>query len=130
MDAFHRLSQLSSTVKERVSSVWRSALLQFERGLQWLKPGRRKLWAAGISSALVRRARGCAGLAQRAAARFRGGRRHRRYPDGRAERHKIMALAQARQIDAVLVTDTPSCSLMRRSRRRLSQKRRCRYQRR
>jgi Pentapeptide repeats (8 copies)/Protein of unknown function (DUF2934) len=35
MDAYHRLSQLSSTVKERASSVWQAAV---ERGLQWLVP--------------------------------------------------------------------------------------------
>jgi hypothetical protein len=38
MDAFHRLSQLSSTLKERASSVWTSAKRQLQRGLQWLGP--------------------------------------------------------------------------------------------
>jgi hypothetical protein len=32
MDAFTRLSKLGSTVKGRASSVWKSALLQVERG--------------------------------------------------------------------------------------------------
>jgi hypothetical protein len=36
MHAFHRLSQLRSTVKERASPVWKSAKRQFQHGLQWL----------------------------------------------------------------------------------------------
>ena len=38
MDAFRRLSQLGSTVKERVSPVWKSAGLQFGRKLPKLGP--------------------------------------------------------------------------------------------
>jgi hypothetical protein len=37
MDAFHRLSQLRSAMKERASSVWKSAILHYERGARWLR---------------------------------------------------------------------------------------------
>ena len=37
MNAFDRLSQLSSTVKERALSIWKSANCQVERRLQWLR---------------------------------------------------------------------------------------------
>jgi hypothetical protein len=37
MNAFHLLSRLGSTVKERALLICESAALQFERGLQWLK---------------------------------------------------------------------------------------------
>jgi hypothetical protein len=36
MDAFHRLSRFSSIVKERASSVWKSAAVQLARCRQWL----------------------------------------------------------------------------------------------
>jgi hypothetical protein len=36
MNAFHHLSRLGSTVKERASPICESAVLQSERGLQWL----------------------------------------------------------------------------------------------
>jgi hypothetical protein len=52
MDAFRRLSQLSSKVKEGASPVWGSARRQFKRGLQWLEPGRRKLWEVGAGIVL------------------------------------------------------------------------------
>jgi uncharacterized protein YjbI with pentapeptide repeats len=41
MNAFHRLSRFGGTVKKRASPVWKSAKLQFERGLQWLRRKRR-----------------------------------------------------------------------------------------
>ena len=54
MDAFHRLLRLSSTVKERVSWVWKSAVLQSKRGRQWLMARRRMMfWAAGISIVVI-----------------------------------------------------------------------------
>ncbi len=54
MDAFHRLSVLSSNVKERAAPVWKSGVLQFERGLQWLKLRPQAVFfAAGMSIALL-----------------------------------------------------------------------------
>jgi uncharacterized protein YjbI with pentapeptide repeats len=50
--AFHHLSQLGSTVKEHALPVWKSAMVHFARGRQWLMPNRRMVfWAAGISIA-------------------------------------------------------------------------------
>jgi hypothetical protein len=50
MDAFRRLSQLSSTVKERASPIWKSAVVHLAHGRQWLMPRRRMMfWVAGIS---------------------------------------------------------------------------------
>jgi uncharacterized protein YjbI with pentapeptide repeats len=59
MDAFHRLSRLSSTVMERASSVWKSALRLwrlYRARPQWLRPRRRGrrvvFWAAATSIAV------------------------------------------------------------------------------
>jgi hypothetical protein len=51
MNAFQRLSRFGSTVTERASPIWKLAVLQFERGLQWLKlrpQARAALFSAGI----------------------------------------------------------------------------------
>jgi hypothetical protein len=54
MDAFHRLSQLSSTVKEHALSVWKSAAVQLTRCWQWLIPRRRMVFlVAGISATVA-----------------------------------------------------------------------------
>jgi hypothetical protein len=54
MNAFHRLSQRRSAVKERASSVWKSAMVHFKLGWRWLIPRRRTVfWAAGVSIAVV-----------------------------------------------------------------------------
>jgi hypothetical protein len=54
MEAFHRLSQLRSTVTERASSVWKSAAVQLARCRQWLMPRRRMVfWVAGLTIALL-----------------------------------------------------------------------------
>jgi hypothetical protein len=50
MDAFHRLSQLSSTLKERASSAWNSEVLEAELGRRWLMSRRRMV---GISVAVA-----------------------------------------------------------------------------
>jgi Protein of unknown function (DUF2934)/Pentapeptide repeats (8 copies) len=45
-----RLSRLGRTVKERALPVWKSAALQFERALQWLRlRWRLVVWVVGIS---------------------------------------------------------------------------------
>jgi hypothetical protein len=51
MDAFHRLSQLSSILKKHGSPVWKSAAAQFERGLQWLKLRRRPTMSESVGIA-------------------------------------------------------------------------------
>jgi hypothetical protein len=52
--AFQRLSRFGSTVKEHASPTWKSAVLQFERGLQWLKlRPQTAFFAAGVGVALL-----------------------------------------------------------------------------
>jgi hypothetical protein len=54
MNASDRLSRFSSIMKERALPVWKSAVLQFERGLQWLKLRPRAVfWAGGIALAFL-----------------------------------------------------------------------------
>ncbi len=57
MDAFDRLSQLSSTLKERASSIRKSAVRHFERGLhwlgQWLKRRRRPVLVVIVGGLLL-----------------------------------------------------------------------------
>jgi hypothetical protein len=42
-NAFHRLSRFGSLLKEHTSQVWKSAVPQIERGLQWLTRRRRPI---------------------------------------------------------------------------------------
>src|ERR1700736_4483786 len=52
--AFQRLSQLGSTVKERALPMWKSAVVHFAHGRQWLISRRRMaVWTAGISIAVA-----------------------------------------------------------------------------
>lgn len=54
MNVFYRLLYVANTAKERATSVWTLARLQFERGLQWLSPRRRRVfWAAAICIVVV-----------------------------------------------------------------------------
>ena len=54
MDAFHRLSQLSSSVKERASPIGKSAMVHLARGRRGLMSRRRMVfWTAGFSIAIA-----------------------------------------------------------------------------
>ena len=57
MDAFHRLIRFGRAAKERALPVWKSAQLQSEPALQWLKELKARprvvFWASGIGIALA-----------------------------------------------------------------------------